>query len=555
MYKGDGPFDSYTLRVTDPRNRTVMPRRLRFVLIVPLLLMMALSAWAVASPVGGAPDENFHIASIWCGAGDRDGLCESDPDAPGKLVPRETVYSVCFAFQPDVSAGCQEEVVGPNPDELVLTEHVNATAHYYSPVYYALMSGLASNNVEASVIAIRVVNAALFVTIATALFALLPVRRRPLLVASLAVTLVPWGVYLIASVNPNGWAVLAGGTLWLAVLGFLETRGRRRIALGVLAAVTAVLGAGARSDMAAYAVFGMIAAVILADRAHRGRRFWMSLILPAALSVVCFVLFLSAQQIGIWQDGEAPGSGGSAHAGLGLLANNLLDLPSLWVGSLGTWPLGWNDVALPPIVWVAAVFAFFAALFTGLGDLNRRKLLVVGVTFVALIVLPLYLLQRSGTEVGGLVHPRYLLPLITMFVGFALFPVGKRILTVTVFQVWLIVTALSVSHAVALYVNIRRYTLASESGTALTGSGSWWWDSGVPHPMIVWAIGSVTFFIALALLAHTVFIRRAEKLGDGEESRASLQTIGTGADSDNTLQNSDHLGEVPSSRNLGAKEA
>lgn len=466
--------------------------------------MIALSCWAVASPAGGAPDENFHLASIWCGAGDRPGLCESEPNEDGKLVPWATVASQCFSFRPDVAASCQDAVLGSNPERLVLTDHVNATAHYYSPVYYAAMSVFASQNVAASVIAIRIVNALIFVAITSLLYIALPARRRPLLVIALAVSLVPWGIFLVSSVNANGWAVLAGGTLWLAVLGFFETTGWRRVSLGTIAAVTTLIGAGSRSDMAAYAALGMVAAVILAARRDRGRRFWLSMSLPAALTVVCIILFLSAQQIGVWQNGVAPGSGGSSRQGLSLLVHNLFNLPSLWAGNFGTWPLGWNDTTMPPFVWVGTLFAISAAIFAGFASISWRKLLILAVTAIALVVLPLYLLQRSATEVGGLVHPRYLLPLIIMFVGFALFPAGERAPTATRFQIWMVVAILAIANTVALYSNIRRYTVAGAPGVRLSAPGSWWWESGVPQPSVVWLAGSLAFAGVLALLAYAL---------------------------------------------------
>jgi len=426
-------------------------------------------------------------------------------------VPWATIASQCYAFHPEVAATCQDKVLGADPNHLVRTEHVNSVARYYSPLYYAVLSPFASENVPASTIVIRIVNALLFVVIASVLFWVLPARRRPLLVVSMAVTMVPWGVFLIASVNPSGWAVLAGGTVWLAVLGFLESTGWRRIVLGVLAAVTAVMGAGARSDMAVYAVIGMVAAVFLAMRGRRDRRFWLSLILPVVLSLVCFVLFLTAQQIGVWQNGAAPGSGGTSRHGWSLLLHNLLNVPTLIVGSLGLNSLGWNDVVIPPVVWVGALFAFAAACFTGLATMSWRKAAVLGVTAIALVSLPLYLLQRSLTEVGGLVHPRYMLPLLIMFVGFVLFPVGARWVRVTALQAWLVVAVLSAANAVSLYSNIRRYTLGGAPGVTLSAPGSWWWSAGVPQPSIVFACGAVAFAAALALLTtHFLAQQRAE---------------------------------------------
>jgi len=464
-------------------------------------MLITLGSWAVSSPTGSSPDDNYHLASIWCGAGDRPGLCEIAPDGSEARVPWSTVASPCYYFQPSVTANCQKEVFGSDPNHLVTTEHVNSVAHYYSPVYYAILSVFASDHVSASVIAMRLVNSLIFVVITSVLFWVLPRRRRPLLVVSMAVTLLPWGVFLVTSVNPSGWAVLAGGTVWLAVLGFLESTGWRRVVLGVLAAVTALMGAGARSDMAVYAVIGMVAAVFLAMRGRGGRRFWLSVILPAVLSLACFGLFLSAQQVGLWQNGVAPGSGGTTRQGLDLLVHNLLNVPTLVFGSLGTWPLGWNDVTLPPVVWVGTLLVFGAAVFTGLATMNWRKAVVVCGAGIALVALPLYLLQRSLTEVGGLVHPRYMLPLLIMFVGFVLFPVGARWARVTPLQAWLVVAVLSAANAVSLYSNIRRYTLGGAPGVSLSAPGSWWWSSGVPQPSIVFACGSIAFAAALALLA------------------------------------------------------
>lgn len=489
--------------MTEIRHTGTRRARVPLLLLAPLLLLVALGSWAVASPVGGAPDENYHIASIWCGAGDRPGLCETAPDGSGQRVPWATIASQCYAFHPEITANCQKKVLGSDPNHLVTTDHVNSTAHFYSPVYYAVMSVFASSDVAVSVIAVRLLNALIFVAIVTVLYLLLPARRRPLLVVPMAATLIPWGLFLVASVNPSGWAVLAGGTLWLAMLGFLETSGRRRIGLGVLAALITVMGAGARPDMAVYAVVALAAAVLIAARDPRGRRFWLSIIYPAALSVLCFLLYLTAQQATAWQNGSAPGSGGGTLHGRELLLRNLLDVPLLWFGSFGTWPLGWNDVVMPAVVWVGVMVVVGAVVFMGLATMGWRKAVLLAIGAVALIVLPVYLLQRNDMEVGALVHPRYLLPLVTMFVGFAMLPVSrKKLRAVTRVQAYGIVAILSVANAVALYSNIKRYTLGNATGLRLSAAGSWWWEAGVPHPLIVWLVGSAAFLAVLVLLAR-----------------------------------------------------
>ena len=43
--------------------------KFKVIQLVPLLAILALACWALASPVGSSPDDNFHLASIWCAGG------------------------------------------------------------------------------------------------------------------------------------------------------------------------------------------------------------------------------------------------------------------------------------------------------------------------------------------------------------------------------------------------------------------------------------------------------------------------------------------------------
>src|SRR5690554_6631409 len=114
-------------------------RRTRFALItavtVPVALLIALVSWGFASPVGASPDDDYHMASIWCGGG-TDELCQ-EGDAPGKMRVPETLIasSGCFAFQPESSATCAVE---PSM-ELISTDRGNFVGGY-PPVFYWAMS-------------------------------------------------------------------------------------------------------------------------------------------------------------------------------------------------------------------------------------------------------------------------------------------------------------------------------------------------------------------------------------------------------------------------------
>ena len=42
---------------------------------LPLAFFVTCAGWALASPVGAAPDDDYHLASIWCAQGEREGVC------------------------------------------------------------------------------------------------------------------------------------------------------------------------------------------------------------------------------------------------------------------------------------------------------------------------------------------------------------------------------------------------------------------------------------------------------------------------------------------------
>ncbi|MDP2014454.1 MAG: hypothetical protein Q8L05_09535, partial [Actinomycetota bacterium] len=74
--------------------------------LLPIAFFIMCSGWAVTSPVGSAPDDDYHLSSIWCGRGIQTGVCEQDPAYPDTFkVPRNVVdASDCFRFLPGQTA-------------------------------------------------------------------------------------------------------------------------------------------------------------------------------------------------------------------------------------------------------------------------------------------------------------------------------------------------------------------------------------------------------------------------------------------------------------------
>jgi hypothetical protein len=373
------------------------------------------------------------------------------------------------------------------------------------------MRFFAGSDVQASALVMRLVNALVFVSLATALAVLLPVARRRTLFWGWLVTLVPLGMFLIPSNNPSGWAITGVGTAFLALLGWFETEGRRRWALGALYLVGVLMAAGARGDAAVYVAGATVTVLILTVA---GNRVWaLKAILPTVGLVIAVVLLSTAAQagvgaVGFTSDGNAtiPVAGDLTGVeapldGFALMAYNLLQLPFLWTGIWGAWGLGWLDTILPAIVPSAATAAFVAVGFAGLSQLNWRKAIAIGGVSLVLIFLPIYVLSVSGDKVGANLQPRYLLPLIVLLTFVLLTEPTGQILRFTRFQTFAIFGALVLANLVSLQVNIRRYvTGADQQGLNLDAGAEWWWP-GLPFgPMAVWAIGTLAFAGLLATI-------------------------------------------------------
>jgi hypothetical protein len=509
--------------------------RFRLLYLAPALALIALMAWALASPMGSSPDDDFHLTSIWCANASKTYDCAPGKTAATRIVPEALVRSACYIREPGKSAACQYTDFTLNPKPTVETGRGNFLGGY-PPLYYATMNLFVGPNILFSVVLMRFMNILLFVGLGSALFALLPRFRRPVFVWGWLVSTIPLGVFLVASNNPSSWAIIGVGTSWLALLGYFETTGKRKIGLGTVFVAGTLMAAGSRSDAAAYAVVGIAIVVFLTF--VRNKRYLLEAILPAAMVVVCGLYFLSANQFltvvyGFSGDATATAVSGTATSvaqqpdPLSLAAFNLLNVPSLWAGVFGSWSLGWFDTDLPAVVAMGSLACFVCVAFLGFGRLTKRKAVALAAVGIILIVLPVYVLTKGGDRVGVEVQPRYLLPLIVLFIGVLLLSTRGRPVRFTRGQVWLIVTTLAIVQFVSLQTDMRRYiTGVGHEGWNLDAGVQWWWNIGL-SPMFVLIVGSIAYAGMVAILAWEVSGRRVRSgvLGGAEDTGSSARVI------------------------------
>tara|TARA_R110002051_G_scaffold3560_13_gene19260 strand:+ start:438 stop:1919 length:1482 start_codon:yes stop_codon:yes gene_type:complete len=463
-------------------------------IVAPVLVFAALAAWALSSPVGASPDDDFHLTSIWCATGNSD-YCAPSGDDGTRLVPPAVANPACFAYDAEKSAGCQSRL-----DFTAGATQETGRGNFaggYPLVYYGTMSMFVGPDVHASAFVMRIVNIALFVGIGVVLYLLLPAVRRQILIWQWALTTVPLGLFVLASNNPSSWAVMGIGYGWLALLGYYESRGRRRIGLGALYLLGAVMASGSRSDATVLFIVATCAAVMLS--AQRSRQFALLSLLPAAGLAICAFLFRASRSV------DAVAGGVADQLGLGVIlqriAYNLTEVPSIWTGIFGqSWGLGWLDTSMPAVVWVSCLAALIGASFVAARASSVRKSVVVFLGATALALIPVTLLVLAGNDVGDNYQPRYLLPLIIVFVGAVFFTPAAQSVRLSRAQTWSIIIALSIAQFIALYLNTRRYVTGIDALSPDLDAGREWWWNLVITPNVVWIAGSLCFAAALAML-------------------------------------------------------
>lgn len=472
----------------------------------PVLLLITLFGWSLASPVGSSPDDDFHVASIWCAYGERAGLCESAEEPDQRKVPIPIVHMTCFAFHSEIDGSCQNGLPEDLSEGVQPVDHGNWNGQTYPPLFYATMGIFASENVAVSVVAIRLFNALLATIMLTLAMVALPRRLRPVLGFSTAVALIPLGLFTLASTNPSSWALISAAVVFPTVLGIAETHGRRRIALTALATIAAVLGAGARADAAAYAAFAALLAWFLASQRSR----WNTVVTLAVCAVSAASFLTSGQAEGL---GGLSTEEGAPRASLNLIIHNLLELPALWMGMFSN--LGWLDTAMSPLAIFASVFATIALLFVGISRINWRKAIALLAASGMLVLLPLYVLYGSNAAVGSQLQPRYILPLLVILLAVAVSP-NPAPITLTLPQAWVLVVLLAGGHALALYDTLTRY-IAGQRVLNLN-AGDWWWGGSPISPLGVLGVSSIAATALFILLAYAFLNRQGPDYSVGATS-------------------------------------
>lgn len=498
---------------------------------VALCGALTLACWGATTPTGSSPDDDFHLASIWCANGPVKGAVTGDvctevtghrgqgtvvrvlPEAVALADCRTwfTSTSACEAYK--VSQICDHYTGPPSP---VCTRDLKpgtgahaANDGLYPGGFYKAMHLFTSGDATASIVWMRVANAMLAMLVIGLAFLVSEGRSRCAYALTLLVGMcTPIGLVFIPSSNPTTWSVIGLGCLWIFVLTYMSTTsdGRRWLALSG-ALVAWALPVSARADAPALAALVIGGAAVVGNR---GLSLSRKAVFPALLLIASVAMFLIGSGTSVAESGistVAAGDGSTPPAAtLAAMAHNAAHPVALFAHNLlGLWPYERDMFTEGSWTWVLPAAIVLLLLSAIVIQRGVQRAAYAGVLLASLAI-PLYVAQRSHLSVSSwYIQRRYLFPLMLAVIGLAFVAVIRNGWVERVARRRWVPAAfwalLSVIASMALHLQILRYVVGWHLDQFnLDVHRTWWWANAPVSPMAVWVAGSVAMSGLIALL-------------------------------------------------------
>ena len=476
-----------------------------------VLLSIASALWALATPIGAAPDEPAHVikaASVVRGTlvGLRGPNGQTTVDVPQYI--RFTQAQTCFAFASDVTADCSL----PVPHDSNVSVKAVTTAGLYDPLYYALVGWptLIAHD-QSGIYWMRIVSGVIVSAfLALGLYLISKWKRPTFAIIGFATAVTPMVLFLGGTVNPNSLEVAATLCAFIAMLALVLDPdpahvGRRAVILAVATSVAANM----RGLSLLWLAIVLLTPLLLLRRPQlaallRTRAIRVAIAVMAAASAAALVWLATTNSIGASiQDpsvpANAPGIGTSPLLGFIWTANQTFEYGQAIIGNFG-----WLDTPVP-----VGVYFLWAALIGGvvagvIAIVRGRALLVTGVLLLAVLLLG-PLLQAVYITKGGVIwQGRYLLPVFVCFVVCAAVMLGRSVTLPTGIArrvVIMVTAAWALAQFIAFAAGLKRYASGLDAGWQHLLTPAWTPPGGLLTLLSGYAVVAVALGALLTALA------------------------------------------------------
>lgn len=468
----------------------------------PAFMFLILLSWAVASPIGSSPDDDFHLPSAWCARGELSSLCKLTEDKQHAMVPPIIAFaSTCYKFKPGMSGACQNDLIQSESAFDGVTNRFNQGL--YPKLYFSTMYYLAEPDFVSSILSMRMLNVLIFCTLLTAIFILSSAELRVNLVWNWLVCSVPLSIFFIASNNPTSWTIIGIGCLFVSILGYLQSFRWQKFGLALTTMVSSLLAMGSRADGAIYVILVIITVNIITLKripSFVDKDVWFQLV----ISATAFLFFFSSTQ---GQIVAVSGMDvvGMSHDVASVFWHNLSSIPDLWVGAMGYARLGWLDTPMSLTVLVGTQTALFAMIYHNADCMWQRKKVAALFVLFMIVFIPMWVLMKGMLLLPFYVQPRYILPLIYLLVAVILLRDGTKPVPISRFTTLTVTCALGLAHSLALHISIRRYVTGLDVVDWNLDRKMEWWEWDMVSPMTVWIIASLSGFWLVFTLMHYLY--------------------------------------------------
>ncbi|MEP7047218.1 MAG: DUF2142 domain-containing protein [Ilumatobacteraceae bacterium] len=481
--------------------------KLRDVVLFFVAMMLVVVTWAVGVPRFASPDETGHVFKAYATAhgqllgavapGFPDNLREFDgPDALGRRNLE------CYNGQPDVPASC---AVTPS------TALISSAARY-PPWYYGLVGLPVAVSGEAdSVVAYRIVSAALCVALLTLAMCVAKRSSRSSVVALQVAALTPMALFLFASVNPNAIEIAGFVAIW-ACLTRVTTDAEFTLRLWIVAssvsAAVVLMRPIAIVWMAAMVAIVFIGATGARRRELVSRRALAWAVGPNAVALIGSWIWAVYAKIEVKDD----------------RLTNQLSLGSALRRSVDNWPtyfrqtvgvLGWLDTKLPTFVYAAWIVALILVAIIHVRGASLRTFAAFVALVAVWLALPLVINGFTNSRAGLTYQGRYSLPI---FVGVVFLPMWnerRSIRSPRLSQRWLVGAVLAlvvIAEVGAFWQMLRRFTVGADSKIVLTEPLPW---EPSLAPMLLIVVNAIAI-IGVAFLAWRPWGQVEAAPGEGD---------------------------------------